>query len=142
MMKGEMEMLTRLNATAVLSGVAASLLFAVSANAASQDNPVVVKAEPLEGVRSERVPYADLNLAQRRDVYRLRQRVGSAVKRVCLFEDGRSALLDTGYARCSNEAWDGADPQIALAVTRAKEIALTGHSAIPASPIAISVVAR
>ena len=103
---------------------------------------MVVKAEPLEGLRTEHVPYGDLNLAERKDVYRLRQRVGGAVKRVCLFEDGRSALLDTGYARCSDEAWNDANPQIALAVTRAKEIALNGYSAIPANPIAIRVTAQ
>ena len=135
-------MLTRLVATAVLSGVTASLLLGVPAIAASQDNPVVVKAEPLEGLRTERVPYGDLNLAERKDVYRLRQRVGVAVQRVCLFEDGRSALLDTGYARCSDEAWNDANPQIAVAVTRAKEIALKGFSAIPANPIAIRVAAK
>ena len=135
-------MLTRLVATAVLSGVTASLLFVVPANAAAQENPVVVKAEPLEGLRTEHVPYGDLNLAERKDVYRLQQRVGGAVKRVCLFEDGRSALLDTGYARCSDEAWNDANPQIARAVTRAKEIALNGYSAIPAIPIAIRAAAK
>ena len=136
-------MLTRFNVTtAVLSGVAASLMFEGSAIAAGQETPVVVYAEPQEGVRSERVSYADLNLAERRDERRLRVRVAGAVKRVCLFEDGRSGLQDRGYNRCSDGAWDGADPQIAQAVTRARQIALTGHSEIPATAIAIRVAAR
>lgn len=135
-------MLNRFNTTvAVLSGVAASLAFAVPASA-GQDNPVIVKAEPIEGLHSERVTYADLNLAERRDERRLKLRVAGAVQRVCLFEHGRSGLQDSGYTRCSGEAWDGANPQIAQAVARAREIALTGYSAIPATAITIRVAAR
>jgi UrcA family protein len=130
-------MLTRLN-VAVLSGVAASLTNVSPALAQGQDNPVVVYAEPQEGVRTERVPFADLNLAERRDQSRLRARVAGAVKRVCLFENGRAGLQVSSYTHCSNGAWDDANPQIAQAVTRAREIALTGHSAIPAATIRIT----
>jgi UrcA family protein len=126
---------------AVLSGVTASLAFAATAGAA-QDNPVVVYAEPQEGVRTERVSYAGLNLAERRDQRRLALRVTGAVKRVCLFEDGRSGLQVRGYYRCADEAWDGADPQIAQAVARAREIALTGKSSIPLTAITIRVAGR
>jgi UrcA family protein len=143
MMKGEAEMHTRLNVSfAVLSGVAASLMIASPAVGASQDKPVVVYAEQQEGLRTERVTYADLNLAERKDQGRLRLRVAGAVKRVCLFENGRSGLQDSGYTRCSGEAWDGANPQIAQAVRRAREIALNGHSAIPATAISIRVAAK
>jgi UrcA family protein len=45
---------------------------------------VVVRAEPQEGVRTERVSYADLNLAEQRDQKRLSVRVTGAVQRVCL----------------------------------------------------------
>lgn len=136
-------MLTRLNVSfAVLSGVAASLTIVSPAVAAGQDKPVVVYAEPQEGLRTERVSYADLDLAERKGENRLRLRVAGAVKRVCLFENGRSGLQDSGYTRCSGEAWDGANPQIAQAVARAREIALTGHSAIPATAIAIRVAAK
>jgi UrcA family protein len=124
---------------AVLSGVAASLTIPSPAIAQGQDNPVVVYAEQQEGVRTERVSYADLNLAERRDHRRLRQRVAGAVKRVCLFEDGRPGLQDRGYYRCAGEAWDGANPQVAQAVARAREIALTGRSSIPATAIGFSV---
>ena len=133
-------MLTRFSAitAAVLSGVTASLAFAAPSFAA-QDKPVVVYAEPQEGVRTERVSYADLNLAERRDERRLNLRVASAVQRVCLFENGHKGLQDRGYYRCAGDAWDGAHPQIAQAVARAREIALIGHSAIPATAIAIRV---
>ena len=141
-MKGEQEMLTRSTAmtAAVLSGVAASLSFAAPSLAA-QDKPVVVYAEPQEGVRTERVTYADLNLAERRDQRRLTLRVTSAVKRVCLYED-RSGLQDRGYYRCADGAWDDASPQIAPAVERAREIAMTGKSSIPVAAITIRAAAK
>ena len=133
-------MLTHFNrvAAAVLSGVAASLIVTSPALAAGQDNPVVVYADRQEGLRTERVSYADLNLAERRDQGRLRQRVAGAVKRVCLFENGRPGLQDSAYVRCSGGAWGSANPQIAQAVARAREIALAGHSAIPANAIRIT----
>jgi UrcA family protein len=135
-------MLTRLNLTAaVLSGVTASLTLAAPSSAA-QEGPVMVYAEPQEGVRTVRVSYADLNLAERSDLRRLKVRVTGAVKRVCLFEDGRAGLQDRGYYGCADDAWDGANPQIAQAVARASEIALTGRSAIPLAAIAIRVASR
>lgn len=123
---------------AVLSGVTASLLIATAAFAAAQDKPVVVYAEPQEGLRSERVSYADLDLSQPRHERKLNLRVAGAVKRVCLYED-RTALQDSGYYRCADDAWGDARPQIAQAVARAREIALTGSSSIAATAITISV---
>ena len=123
---------------AVLSGVTASLLIASAAFAAALENPVVVYAQPLENARTVRVTYADLDLAQPPQERRLNHRVGSAVKRVCLFE-GRRAAQGSGYYDCADEAWDGARPQIARAVARAREIALTGKSSIAATAITIRV---
>ena len=122
---------------AVLSGVTASLLIATAAFAA-QNKPVVVYAEPQEGFRSERVTYADLDLSQRKHERKLNLRVAGAVKRVCLYED-RSGLQDLGYYRCADDAWGDVRPQMAQAVARAKEIALTGSSSIAATAITISV---
>ena len=51
---------------AVLSGVTASLLVGATTTQAAQSEPVVVYAEPLENVRTERVSYADLQLATAR----------------------------------------------------------------------------
>ena len=122
---------------AVLSGVTASLLIGTTAFAA-QDKPVIVYAEPQEGVRSVRVSYADLDLSQRGHERKLNLRVAGAVQRVCLFED-RRGLQDLGYYRCADDAWGDARPQIAQAVARAREIALTGKSSIAAAAITISV---
>ena len=135
-------MLARFNrkTAAVLSGVTASLLLAASASAA-QEEPVVIYGEP-ENVRTERVTYADLELANRGDQRKLNLRVAGAVKRVCLYENGRSGLQDRGYYNCSDGAWDGARPQIAQAVQRATDIAMTGQSSIAASAITITVPAQ
>ncbi len=135
-------MLARFNlkVAAVLSGVTASLLVAASASAAQQ-GPVVVYAEP-DNIRTERVTYADLDLADRSDQRKLNHRVSGAVKRVCLFENSRGGLQDFGYYGCAGDAWDGAKPQIAQAVQRAKDIAMTGRSSIAATAITINVAAR
>lgn len=122
---------------AVLSGVTASLLIA-TAGFAAQGRPVVVYAEPQEGFRTERVSYADLDLSQRSHERTLTRRVAGAVKRVCLYED-RSGLQDLGYYRCADDAWGYARPQMAQAVARAQEIALTGKSSIAAAAITIRV---
>ena len=135
-------MLARFNrkTAAVLSGVTASLLVAASASAAQQ-GPVVVYAEP-ENVHTERVSYADLDLADFRDQRKLNLRVTGAVKRVCLFENSRRGLQDFGYYNCADDAWDGAKPQIAQAVQRAKDIAMTGRSSIAATAITVNVPAQ
>ena len=135
-------MLTRFNrlTIAVLSGVTASLAI-TTAGFAAQDRPVVVYAEPQENVRIERVSYADLNLAERRDERQLRLRVAGAVRRVCLFENGKPGLQDGGYYRCASGARDGAGVQIAQAVQRARDIALNGESSIPAVAITVSAAA-
>jgi len=133
-------MLARFNrkTAAVLSGVTASLLLAAASASAAQESPVVVYGES-ENVRTERVNYADLDLADRSDQRKLNLRVTGAVKRVCLFENTRPGLQDSDYYNCAGEAWDGAKPQIAQAVQRAKEIAMTGQSSIAATAITINL---
>jgi UrcA family protein len=132
-------MLTRFNVltAAVLSGVTASFSFAMPGSAA-QDKPVVVYAEPQENIRTERVSYADLNLAQSREERRLSLRVASAVRRVCLYED-KPGLQHGVYYDCAAGAWDHARPQMAQAIARAKEIAMTGQSSIAATAITVRV---
>jgi len=135
-------MLTRSSTivAAVLSGVTASLTIAAPSLAA-QESPVVVYAEPQENVRTAHVSYADLNLAEARGTRLLTQRVAGAVRKVCLFEN-KAALQDSGYYQCADGAWNNANPQIAQAVARATDIALNGHSAIPATAMAIRIAAR
>jgi UrcA family protein len=135
-------MLTRFNRTAaaVLSGVTASLLVAASASAA-QNKPVVVYGGS-DNTRTEHVSYADLDLTNAKHQKRLNLRVTGAVKRVCLYENSRPGLQDNGYYQCAGDAWDSAKPQIAQAVQRSKDIAMTGHSSIAATAITINLSSR
>jgi len=125
---------------AVLSGVTASLLVAASASA-GQQSPVVVYGES-ENMRTEHVTYADLDLTNANHQKRLNLRVTGAVKRVCLFEDGQPGIKESDYYDCASDAWDSAKPQIAQAVQRASDIALTGKSSIAATAITINVSSR
>ena len=84
-----------------------------------------------------RVSFADLNLATAIGRKRLEYRVGSAVEQVCPSGFGLTEMLDARV--CSNKAWDGARPQMALAFTRAAELAATGTSRI--APVAIAIIA-
>jgi UrcA family protein len=135
-------MLARFNrkTAAVLSGVTASLLVASAASAA-QEKQVVVYGEQ-ENVRTERVSHADLNLADSDHQTKLNRRVTGAVNRVCLFEETQVGLQDIGYYSCADDAWDSATPQIAQAVQRAKDIAMTGQSSIAATAITINLSNR
>jgi len=129
-------MFTRLSKfAAVLSGVTASLM--ITSTAMAQE-PVVVRAQPLEGARTEHVSYADLDLAAFPAQRKLQLRVASAVKRVCLYHDNLG-LQDADYSACADGAWNGAAPQIAQAIQRAREMALNGKSSIAAAAITISV---
>jgi len=69
---------------------------------------------------TERVQFADLNLASARDQSRLHNRVGGAIERVCGIDLGRDGLQDRGFYSCSNAAWGAAAPQIAEAVATGK----------------------
>jgi hypothetical protein len=68
--------------------------------------------------------------------------VTGAVKRVCLFEETQVGMQDLGFYSCANDAWDSATPQIAQAVQRAKDIAMTGKSSIAATAITINLSSR
>ncbi|WP_158581946.1 UrcA family protein [Sphingomonas edaphi] len=107
---------------------------------AAQSEPVVVYGQQDENTRTERVSFADLNLAKAKDARKLHFRVASAVKRVCLYDTAQMGLRDAGYGRCSSGAWTMAKPQIAQAIARDQEIALNGSSSIAA--VAITIAAR
>lgn len=116
--------------------IATTALLAAGA-AIAQEAPVVVYAQPSDTL-TERVSYADLNLGLTADQRILDRRVSSAVRRVCRFEPGLRGLSDNGYFRCAAASWSDARPQIGQAIARAREIALTGSSSIPAAPIRIA----
>ena len=115
----------------------ATTSIAVSAAASAQENPVLVQGDSAN-VRTERVGFAGLDLSQQRDQRRLGRKVGAAVERVCLRDTGRDGLQDRGYYSCADHARNGAAPQIADAVRRAGDIAMTGSSIIAASAIIVS----
>ena len=102
-----------------------------AANAAPSDIKIVSKRA--SDIPSERVHYADLDLATANGLKRLNVRVGAAVSRVCQTSSYRDGMA----ANCSSYAWNGAKPQIELAAQRAQQIASTGFSAI--APVAIVI---
>jgi UrcA family protein len=120
----------------VASGITMALLVGVASAALAK--PVTVIGERLhEDQLSERVSYADLNLASAEGVKTLTWRVSGAVQRVCAPLQGGANLA---HLQCRSFAMNGAKPQIELAITRAQEIAANGTSSI--APVAIVIATR
>ena len=121
------------------AGTAAAVIVGAAGAALAQppEGATVIGQRAEEGM-SARVSYRDLNLASLAGEQTLNRRVGGAARFVC--EPGPAALNDRGFSDCVTYAWKGAKPQIALAVQRAHEIAMTGTSSIPL--VAIAVTAR
>ena len=92
---------------------------ACASPALAQEPPVVVYGEAMNA-QTERVAFADLDLASDRDQIRLHNRVSGAVERVCDLDLGRDGLQDRGYYACANNAWGAAAPQIAEAIATGK----------------------
>jgi UrcA family protein len=115
--EGEEEMVTRFHAR--MAVVAVTLIFAGS-GALAQDGQIIVRG-PGPDTRFERVGYYDLNLAARTDERTLYRRVGNAVERVCLYDEGRwYGLAVPDYNQCAERSWRGARPQVIGAVYRAR----------------------
>ena len=104
---------------------------------------IVVEAPNPENVVSRHISYDDLNLAEAAGERTLDHRVKYAVKSFCLeVTDGPNSTTWLAYGatrKCSASAWGQARPQIALAVERAREIASTGMSSIPAASITFAL---
>ena len=115
----------------VIAALLSGMTLCYASPASAQEPPLVVYGEPINA-RTERVAFADLDLASARDLNRLHHRVGGAIERVCGLDLGRDGLQDRGYYACANSAWDYAAPQIA-------EAAATGKTSLGA---AIVVVGR
>jgi UrcA family protein len=120
----------------------ATFLAAISVAAAT--SPVHAGASPTLTVTHQRseyvtryVSYLDLNLASATDQSILKGRVGFAVNEVCNEAVGNRDPFD--FRDCTYDSWAGARPQIARAVRRARDIALTGSSPIAAVAITIGV---
>ena len=117
----------------------ALLALGAASMAPAQQAPVVVNA-PAVGEQSftQRVSFADLNLASASDQKLLRRRVSLASRQVCrpnAFDDVLTAEENTG---CVFNALQGARPQVSQAIARATELAMTGTSTMPAVAIAVS----
>ena len=107
---------------------------------ASARAPILVVA-PAEIV-SRHITYADLNLASAAGERTLNGRVHAAVNSLCIEAlgepDGNFTITLEGR-RCTNSAWGQARPQIDRAVGRARDMAATGTSTIPAAAITIVI---
>lgn len=110
------------------------LIVGAAGAATAQQSPsaTVIGQRPEDGL-SMRVSYRDLNLANAKDERILNRRVGSATHIVC-----EPHFTNIDRAQCVSYAWRGARPQIAMAVQRARELALNGTTSIPLVAIAIS----
>lgn len=121
-------------------GITATGLMALAPPAFGKSGPVYVIGR--EDVITRHVSYADLNLASAAGEKTLVRRVGTAVNDLCLDATGGndgSTTFKFSMVRCSGQAWNEARPQIARAVRRAQEIALTGGSNIAATALTISL---
>lgn len=103
----------------VIAALLSGMTVCYASPAAAQEPPVVVYGEAINA-QTERVEFADLNLASARDQSRLHNRVGGAIERVCGIDLGRDGLQDRGFYSCSDAAWGAAAPQIAEAITTGK----------------------
>ena len=103
----------------VIAALLSGMTLCYASPAAAQEPPVVVYGEAINA-QTERVQFADLNLASARDQSRLHNRVGGAIERVCGIDLGRDGLQDRGFYSCSDAAWGAAAPQIAEAISTGK----------------------
>lgn len=116
-------MFTRLHGrtVAALAVVGASLALAGSPASAQQG---VIYVQVPQNLRIERVGYWDLNLATRAGQQTLDRRVGQAIERVCLYDNGRwYGLSEPDYNHCVWGAQNRARPQMAAAIYRARQMA-------------------
>jgi UrcA family protein len=120
-------------ATLVAAG---AIGIAVSPVQAREPRALVVIGQS-DDLVSRHVSYADLNLAVAPGERTLNRRVGYAVTDVCNEAvGGNSTSFD--YIHCSKGAWNGARPQVGLAVQRAREMAAVGTSSLAAVAITIA----
>jgi UrcA family protein len=126
-----------------LSIAAAALLASSGLTAAEPErdpNLAVVTAQPDENTISRRVRFDDLNLTTAQGAKQFHQRVGIAVRGVCLEATGPNPLDWAEYS-CQRTAWRDARPQIAKVIEAAQLAALNGTASGPMS-IRIAVARR
>ena len=138
-------MLKHYKALSLCAAVAMTTLSLLAvAPAHAKSDQMVVTAQRTADLPTQRVSFADLNLASAEDRGILDRRVGSAVKIVCFERDQRAekTLSSFGeYVACSDFAWDGARPQLAAAIDRAQAMARNGNGAVAVGSLAITISA-
>ena len=119
------------------AGAATALLAGAATTALAQQSPTttIVGERAIAEGRSVHVRYGDLNLVAADDAQILMRRVKGAARFVCQPNDDQ--LVYRPFTACVTYARDGAQPQVDLAVRRAREIASNGNSAIPLVAIAV-----
>ena len=131
-----------LSLCAAVAMTAVSLVVVAPVHAKSER--MVVTAQRASDLPTQRVSYRDLNLASAADQVTLERRVGYAVKQVCQERNllgEKSLAAFSHYVACRDFAWDGARPQIATAVDRARALALNGNGAVAVGSVAITISA-
>jgi UrcA family protein len=125
-------------ALATAGAVALSIIVTAPAwgQSGGESFDVVAPADPKERYVTF-VAYDDLNLTTERGEKKLRSRVRTAAHNVCPINHSRTGELLA--SKCRREARVGAEPQIALAVTRARQLAQYGSSDIPPVQIALKI---
>ena len=103
----------------VIAALLSGMTLCAATPAVAQEPPTIVYGQVV-GAQTERVAFADLNLASPADQKRLNHRVNGAIERVCGVDLGRDGLQDKGFYSCSNAAWGAAEPQIAEAIATGK----------------------
>ncbi|MDQ3074479.1 MAG: UrcA family protein [Pseudomonadota bacterium] len=114
-------------------------VFAATAPAVAKQGPITVTATDKE-IPVQHVSYRDLNVAELKEENVLVKRVRLAAKGVCSVSVPSGKAHEFAYLQCRTQALQGAEPQIDRAVTRAREIATNGWSAI--APVAITISVR
>jgi len=138
-------MLKRYEALSLCAAVAMTSLSLIAVTPAhARSEPVVITGQRASDLLTQRVSFADLNLAAAADQTTLVHRVGSAVKQVCVasgYTIEANLRARASYLGCSNFAWDGARPQIAAAIARTPAVALNDIGSDTAASLAITVSA-
>lgn len=105
------------------------------------EDRAVVTAQPAQDYFIRRVAYRDLNLASAEGEKLLHNRVGNAVRSVCLEATGPNPL-EWAESSCRQQAWRDVRPQIKQALTLARQLAARGEAAVGPMSIRIAVARR
>jgi len=93
-----------------------TIAIAIAAAIAAAAAPAV--AQDLEGPRSERVSFADLDLAQAAGRATLEHRVARAVNRLCRMPYAGDIHAMTQHRACRKEAWSSGRQELAAVYSR------------------------